>query len=317
MESIDQIRIHFDPGQLLLINICLGFLMFSIALDLRVQDFLLVFKSPKTVAAGLTSQLLLLPVFTIGLIYFWDPPPSVALGLGLIAACPGGNISNYTVHLARGNTALSVCLTTIVTISAIFTTPIIFAIIAQIFPDTRALLAIIELSYYDLAKTILILIWLPLCIGMSLNHYLGERLHDVKSVVKKLALFIFVSVIAAAVLSNLDTIRHDLYHVFWIVIVHNLAAIGIGYLYSAFLGLAVEERKTIAIETGIQNSGLGLVIIFNYFSTLGGMMLVAAWWGIWDMISAFILGLWWRQGGPKPEEKENFLTFCQKNHNNL
>ncbi len=299
MNSIDQIRINFDPNQLLLINICLGFLMFSVALDLSIKDFRRVFQQPKTMLVGLSAQLLLLPIFTILLIKLWNPPASVALGLGLIAACPGGNISNYTVHLAKGNTALSVCLTTIVTLSAVVTTPMIFAIIIKLSPEANALMSSISLSYFDLGKTILLLMIIPLSLGMLLNHYLPSYIKHVRSYISKAALLVFVSFIAAAIFSNIDVIKHQLHHVLSIVVLHNIGAMMIGYLYSGIFGLHPEDRKSITIETGIQNSGLGLVIIFNFFTQLGGMMLVAAWWGIWDMISALFLGLWWKYKSPR------------------
>lgn len=293
--NIDAIRIHFDPSQLLLINICLGFLMFSVALDLSISDFKRVFEHPKSVIVGLTSQLILLPIFTIILVLLWQPPASVALGLALIAACPGGNISNYTVHLARGNTALSVTLTSIVTAFAILTTPLLFSVLVSLLPSARALMEQISLNYYDLVKTIFILMLVPLCLGMTFRAYFPIIVDKIKGWISKIALLIFIIFIIGAVFSNLDILRNHIHHVLLIVIVHNLSAIIIGYSFARMNKLDKADVKTIAIETGIQNSGLGLVVIFNFFSQLGGMMLVAAWWGIWDMISAVIIALKWRK----------------------
>src|SRR5690606_40104351 len=108
MHWIDQIQINFDGDKMLLMNICLAFVMFGIALDMSLKDFRRVFEFPRAVAVGLSSQLILLPLLTFVLVMVWQPHISIALGLILIAACPGGNISNFAVHLARRNTALSV-----------------------------------------------------------------------------------------------------------------------------------------------------------------------------------------------------------------
>ena len=109
--GIDEIRLAFNPASLMILNVILGVLMFGVALDIKVADFRRIARDPRGPLVGLGAQFLLLPGLTFLLTLILDPPPSVALGMILVAACPGGNISNFMTYLARGNAALSVGMT--------------------------------------------------------------------------------------------------------------------------------------------------------------------------------------------------------------
>ncbi|MFT5386205.1 MAG: BASS family bile acid:Na+ symporter, partial [Saprospiraceae bacterium] len=170
MEAIDVVRINFNPNQLTLLNICLAFLMFGVALDIKISDFKYILRHPKIAIIGLTSQLLLLPILTILLARFFNPPASIALGMVLIASCPGGNVSNFMVHLSKANAALSVMLTSISTISAIILTPIAFSFWSKFIPGTEALRESVYVDPIKMIITISQLIFIPLLIGMFINH---------------------------------------------------------------------------------------------------------------------------------------------------
>ncbi|MEM6378630.1 MAG: bile acid:sodium symporter, partial [Bacteroidota bacterium] len=144
MQSIDEIVINFKPDQLFLLNICLAFLMFGVALDLKLSHFKALFEAPKKPLLGLFSQWILLPAMTLVLVFLIKPAPSVGLGMVLIAACPGGNVSNYAVHLAGANSALSVLMTSVSTLGAILITPIAFAFLAGFVPGAEALRSSIQ-----------------------------------------------------------------------------------------------------------------------------------------------------------------------------
>ncbi|HRO73188.1 MAG TPA: hypothetical protein PK611_05925, partial [Saprospiraceae bacterium] len=135
METLNQINIHFSEGNVIVLNICLGILMFGVALDMKLTDFKYVLEAPKSLITGMVSQLILLPVLTVGLVWIIRPEYSLALGMALIAACPGGNVSNYAVHLAKATTALSIMMTTISTLACVVTTPIVFSLIKAILPE--------------------------------------------------------------------------------------------------------------------------------------------------------------------------------------
>lgn len=294
MGDVDQIQINLDSGTLDLLNFCLAFLTFGVALDIRWTDFKQLYEQPKKVFVGLFSQWIVLPVFTLILIMIADPPPSIALGLVLVAACPGGNVSNYATNLANGNTALSVTLTSIVTLFSIVVTPLSFWICAQMVPDTADILKKINLDPASVMMTIVQLIVIPLAIGLLLGHRFPKLVSYVRKPVKVFSMVIFLAIIAGAVLSNRENIVKYIDLVFLLVLVHNGIAYVLGYQVARLGRLTRAHARAISIETGIQNSGLGLILIFNFFPGIGGMTLVAAWWGVWDLISAFALALFWK-----------------------
>jgi len=299
MHWIDDIRINFEGDKLLLMNLCLAFVMFGIALDMSMKDFRRVFEFPKAVAVGLSSQLIMLPLATFILVSIWQPHITIALGLILIAACPGGNISNFAVHLSKGNTALSVTLTSVVTLGAVVLTPLNFHLWADLFPGSAELLRDIHLDFWKMAAIVVKLILIPLILGMLTAFWLPVLVQMVRKPIRILSIVLFMAFIVFAILANLENIKNYIYLVLWIVILHNLLALAIGYWYSRAWGLEEKDRRAIAMETGIQNGGLGLILIFNFFGGLGGMALVAAWWGIWDIFSSLALAMWWSRRGER------------------
>ena len=295
MQSIDDIVINFKPDQLLFLNICLGFLMFGVALDLNLWHFKELFKAPRKPLLGLFSQWILMPSLTLLLIFIIQPAPSIALGMILLSACPGGNVSNYAVHLAKANSALSVLMTTVSTLGALIITPIAFTYLAQLIPSTESLRATIQVDTFDMIKTIILLIVIPLSLGMSLNHYFSRLTEKIQRPVKILSMAIFLGFVVVAILGNLSNIYNYLHLVFFLVVIHNGSALMMGYFFAKANKLSQADARAIAIETGIQNSGLGLILIFNFFNGLGGMAMIAAFWGIWHLISAFGLAMYWRR----------------------
>lgn len=301
MQSIDDIVINFNPEQLFFLNLCLGFLMFGVALDLSLQHFRALFQAPRKPLIGLFSQWILMPALTLLLIFLIRPAPSVALGMLLLSACPGGNVSNYAVHLARANSALSVLMTSVSTLAAIIITPLVFTGLSRLIPGTAALSTSIQVNPADMLRTILFLIVLPLALGMATRHYFPGLTAKIQTPVKYLSMSIFLGFVVFAILGNLDNIQRYLHLVFLLVLLHNGLALTMGYWFARANRLPQADCRAIAIETGIQNSGLGLILIFNFFNGLGGMALIAAFWGIWHLISAFGLAMYWRHFAPVDE----------------
>ncbi len=295
MEQIDSIQINFNPGQLTILNLCLAFLMFGVALDLRIAHFRELFYRPRAPLLGLTSQLLILPVLTLALIFLFRPPASLALGMVLVAACPGGNVSNFAVHLAGGNTALSVTLTSISTLLAIIITPLYFTVLAPLVPGADELTQRIFVDPRNMVMTIFQLILLPLIAGMLMHAYLPGLTTRIRLPIRILSLLIFFGFVVIAIYANRENIANYLHLVFLLVFTHNALALFGGYSFAKLTGLPREDARAISLETGIQNSGLGLILIFNFFDGLGGMALIAAWWGIWHLISAFSLAAIWNR----------------------
>lgn len=293
MTSIDAIRINFNPDQLSLLNACLAFIMFGVALDLRVGNFRDLLKRPKAALVGLSSQLLLLPALTLLLIFWYQPAPSIALGMLMVSACPGGNVSNFAVHLSGANTALSVFMTSVSTLMAVIVTPMYFTLLAPLVPGTDSLPSSIYVSPLSMVSTIIQLILVPLALGMGVYYRFPKLAGALKKPIRALSMLIFIGFVVVAVYANYDNMLNYLHIVFLIVLSHNALALLAGYLWAAFNGLPQADARAISIETGIQNSGLALILIFNFFDGLGGMALVAAFWGVWHLISAFTVALWW------------------------
>ena len=295
MADIDSIQINFNQDQLLFLNLCLAFLMFGVALDIHLRDFREVFRRPKAPLIGLFSEYLLLPLLTLALIGLFRPSASLALGMVLIAVCPGGSVSNFMVHFAKGNAALSVMLTSITTLAAIIVTPLAFTFWSDFVPKTESLQAVIYVEPSRMVRTIVGLVLVPVSLGMFFNHRFPALTRRLERPVRYLSITIFLGFVVFAVLGNLENIRNYLYLVFVLVLLHNGLSLLTGYGFARLTGLPENDARAVSIETGIQNSGLGLILVFNFFDGLGGMALILAWWGVWHLISGFALASWWRR----------------------
>lgn len=295
MTGIDAIRINFNPDQLFVLNVCLGFLMFGVALDLKKENFLYIFKHPRIAFIGMSSQFIILPVLSVILILILKPPTSIALGMILVASCPGGNVSNFAVHLSKANAALSVLLTSISTLAAIVVTPFYFRYLSIFIPGTEVYAQELHVNPQDMAGTIIRLIVVPLILGMWINSRFEDFTQKIKKPVRILSMIIFLSFVVFAIYGNFENIKNYLHLVFFLVLVHNLMGLSAGYYWAKLFRLPNTDAQAISLETGIQNSGLGLILIFNFFNGLGGMAMVAAWWGVWHLISAFSLAMFWKR----------------------
>ena len=301
-ETIDTVVIRFNEDSVFWLNLCVAFIMFGVALDITWSDFKRVFQSPRVPLIGLASQYFVLSILTLSLIYFFRPAPSFALGMMLLNACPGGSVSNYMVHLSRGNTALSITLTSITTLLAVFTTPLVFTALAQVFPYTAAFLKTIEVSPWGIIQSIALLIVLPLGTGMLVKASFPKFTNRIKSPIGALSMLIFFGFVAVAVINNRENLMQYLGCVFVIVTLHNLLALSGGYGFAKLMGLSNADAQAVSIETGIQNTALGLAITFKFFDGLGGMAMVLAWWGIWHLLSGFIFAMIWRRLSVKNQQ---------------
>ena len=295
--SIDSIKINFSQDNLLVLNICLALIMFAIALDIRREDFELLWRNPKPTIIGMIAQLFIMPLMTLALVFIFQPPPSVALGMVAISACPGGNNSNYSTHLARGNTALAVTTTSISVTVCIFSMPILISLGSKIIPNVSSLNREVHLRPRDMMQIVGLLILLPLVLGMFINHRLPKLTNVIKKPFKTLSMILFFALIIGAMIANFKNITQYVGKVFLIVFVLNALALATGYWFSRLNGLDEGSCRAITFETGIHNITLALIIIFNFFDGLGGMALVAAWYGIWDLMTGFGLAMWWRKKG--------------------
>lgn len=282
--AIDQVQLRFDSASLTALNVIIGLIMFGVALDLRFEDFRRVARSPKGPLIGLGAQFVLFPAFSFLLTRVLDPWPSIALGMILVAACPGGNISNIVTHLAGGNTALSISMTAVSTAAAVIATPLNLAFWGSLDPGTQALLHRVHLDPVELFVTVLILLGVPLVAGMTVAHFKPKIAKAAHKPVRALSVVFFLAFVGFALAKNFDYFLKYVGTIMIAVALQNGLALAGAYGLARGLGEDRADSRAISIEVGIQNSALGLVLIFTFFDGMGGMAITAAWWGVWHIV---------------------------------
>ncbi|CAD7839731.1 MAG: bile acid transporter family protein [Olavius algarvensis Delta 4 endosymbiont] len=286
--AIDQVRLNFNPQGLMIINAAIGLMMLGVAIDLKVEDFKRIIASPKAPGIGLFAQFLLLPAFTFGLTLLIRPHPSIALGMILVAACPGGNLSNLMTYLARGNCAISISMTAVSTAAAIVMTPLNLSIWGNLNPDTAPILQKVSLSPMDVFTTVFIILGIPLILGMTLSRMFPNLADRVRKPFKIFALVFFILIVLGALAANFKIFLQVIGLVVLAVLVHNALALNIGYWTARLFRLEEGACRAVSIEVGIQNSALGLILVFNFFGGMGGMAILVGWWGIWHIVAGLI-----------------------------
>lgn len=291
--NIDDIKINFNTESLWILNIAIAIIMFGVSLGITTDDFKRLLKNPRIPLVGVLSQFILLPALTFLAIIVIKPHPSLALGMMLIAACPGGNVSNFYSKMAGGNAALSVSLTAFATLICIVMTPVNLQFWGSLYEPTNAILKTVELNPFELFKLVSLILGIPLICGMLVRHYHPEMASKIERLLKPVSMIVFIILIIGAFSQNLDIFTNHIHHVAFLVIFHNIFAFVIGYVTAKIFKLNKQDSKTISMETGIQNGGLGLLLIFGFFEGLGGMALLAAFWGVWDIFSGMALATYW------------------------
>ena len=292
-QLVDQLGIRFDTGSLWLLNAALALVMFGIALEIRPADFKRLWAAPRAVITGVCCQFLLLPLLTFLLVSWLEPMPSFALGMILVAACPGGNVSNFMTHMAGGNTALSVSLTALATLVAVVLTPLNLNLWGGLYAPSAEILRAVHIDLWEMVRLVALLLAIPLAAGMAVGQWKPRLAARLARHFKTASLLFFIALVGLALWQDRDVFAEYVGLVFGIVLLHNFLALLTGYSAGRFMRLPLADRKTLTLETGIQNSGLGLLLIFTFFDGLGGMALVAAFWGIWHLVSGLLIaGLW-------------------------
>ena len=309
--QLDPIKINFSASGMHAINIILSFIMFGVALGIKPSEFKTLIKQPKSLILGLISQVIALPLITFIVIIALNNyiTPTVAMGMILVASCPGGNISNFMSSLSKANTELSVGLTATTTLLATITTPFNFAFWGGLYVNfiskhAKHMLQPLEIDNGQMFETVFILLGVPLVIGIFFSHYFPKITEKLKKPIQMVSIVFFIAMVVLAFANNFDLFLKYIFYIFIIVLVHNFLALATGFSIGSIFKLPNADRRTLTIETGIQNSGLGLVLLFNpkIFPpelALGGMLFITAWWGIWHIISGLSLSLYWNKIDPK------------------
>ena len=310
---LDSLNINLGAGEMFVVNCILAFVMFGVALGIKFQMFKDVFKNPKSVILGILLQWVMLPAITSLLAIVLNPiiTPMVAIGMILVASCPGGNISNFMSAFSKGNIELSVSMTALTTIAAPFITPINFWFWGTLYCKFAAIkndIPTLEIPFMDMLEQILLILGLPIIVGMLFAHYFPNGAKRLMKPTQWMSILLFIGMVAVAlsqVLTALDqkwVVYAAILCALLVVIIHNATALSTGYFTGRLAKVSIEDRRSLTIETGIQNSGLGLALLFNpaifdptVWSHNGGMIIITALWGVWHIVSGLSMATLFRK----------------------
>ncbi|NEZ03577.1 bile acid:sodium symporter family protein [Wenzhouxiangella sp. XN201] len=273
-------------------------MMFGVALSLRPADFSRVIRTPVAPAAGLVAQFLLLPAATCAVTWLLRLEPEIALGMILIAACPGGNFSNIMTFMARGSVAVSVSMTAVSSVAAIVLTPLNFAFYGWLNPYTREYLTQISIDPGNILLLVVLVLGIPLVLGILTGQHWPKLADKSEKPLRVFSLVVLLAFAGIAFGMNFNTFLEEFQTFVWLVIGHNLLAFFLGFGMASLFKLPDADRRAVTMEVGIQNSGLGLVILFTFFPTAGGMLLIAGFWGVWHLIAGIALSQFWARRPP-------------------
>ena len=304
MTDVDNITIAFDDASLTTLKIVIGTILFGIALDTKLDDFARAVRRPGTIAIGVLAQFLLLPALTFALTLLLDVRGSVALGMILVACCPPGNVSNILTHRAGGDVALSVSMTAVSNVLAIFLMPLNMAFWGGLHPTGKKLLEDIDLSAVDMLAEIAFVIGVPFVLGITIARLWPRAASVGHRVIGPVSFLALAAIIVIGVANNWEIFVDYIGIVLVAVFLHDALALLLGYGIGRATRLPPASTKAMTFEVGVRNAGLGLLLVFSYFDGLGGMALVAAWWGIWDIIAGLAVATVWRLRTRTPAASE-------------
>jgi len=290
-DALDRLRIVLDPMGQAGVALALMLVMFGVALGLRVRDFRILIAEPSLYIGGVVAQVLLLPLVTFVLIHLISPPPSIALGMIVVACCPGGSMSNLLTYLARGDVAVSVALTATSSMMAALLTPVSTLFWAQAYEPTARLLESLAVSPLLFVGQTTLLLAIPLAAGMLL----AAKAPDIAERIRKRTTVIGAAILGATIVYGIVYF----YPVLWpaigllaaVTIVHNAAAFTTGAVAGFVLSKQSSVRRALTFEVGIQNSGLALIILLSQLKGVGGAAAIAAVWGVWHLIAGGLLAI--------------------------
>ncbi|MBP3497790.1 MAG: bile acid:sodium symporter family protein [Alistipes sp.] len=308
LESLSSITINFGQGGMMIVNIILAFVMFGVALGIKTETFKDVFKNPKSVIIGILLQWIGLPAVTFLVAMILNPliTPMVALGMILVACCPGGNISNFISSLSKGNVELSVSMTAISTAFAPIITPLNFFLWGNLYSHFASVhndIPVLVIPFLPMLEQILLLLGVPIVLGLIFAKYFPNATKRITKPAQVISILLFIGMVIASFSQNFQIIVDNIFYIFFIVLLHNACALATGYFGGRLGKLPIKDCRSLTIEVGIQNSGLGLILLFNpaifppevWHGHYGGMLIVTAWWGIWHIISGLTVAYLFRR----------------------
>ena len=308
LEALNAVSINFGQGGMTIVNIILAFVMFGVALGIKPQTFKDVFKNPKSVIVGILLQWVGLPAVTFAIALALSPviTPMIALGMILVASCPGGNISNFISSLSKGNTELSISMTAVTTAFAPLVTPFNFFFWGSMYSQIIAIknhIPTLVIPFFPMLEQILLLLGVPIFLGLLFARYFPNATKKITKPAQVLSILLFIGMVIVSFSQNFQIFLDNIFYVFFIVMLHNACALATGYFGGKLARVPERDRRSFTVEIGIQNSGLGLILLFNpaifppeiWHGHYGGMLFITAWWGIWHIVSGLTVAYLFRR----------------------
>ncbi|WP_371367365.1 bile acid:sodium symporter family protein [Pseudomonas sp. QL9] len=295
---MNNVHLEFANSSMLALNAIIALMMFGVSLELRREDFTRILRAPKAPLIGMLVQFLLLPAGACLLANLLPIDPQLALGMILVATCPSGSFSNVMTWLARGNVAVSASVTAVSGLSAGFFTPFNFALYASLAPNTRALLTQIHIDPLELVGTVVLVLLLPMLAGMFLGRQRPGLARRLEKPMRIFSLLVLAAFVGMAFVKNYQQFLGYFHLFFWPVLLLNGGALLLGYLCARLCRLGEADVRAVTLESGIHNSALGMALILTFFPEASGMLLIAAFWGCWQLLSGSLLALYWSRRAP-------------------
>ncbi len=256
--------------------------MFGMGMTLKPQDFVVVARHPEALVVGVVAQFVIMPLVAFVLCTVGNIPSEIAIGVILVGTCPGGTASNVITYLAGGNVALSVAMTTISTLLSPALTPLLTYLYAGTW---------ISVPVTGMFFSIMQVIIIPIALGLGVRILFKEKIERVEKLLPSVSVVAIVIIIASITSANANTLATVGFFVLAVVMLHNGIGLALGYIVSALLGFGSTIRRTIAIEVGMQNSGLAVSLAVMHFGSLAA--LPGALFSIWHNISGSVVAWWW------------------------
>jgi len=254
-----------------ILPLALAFIMFTLGLGLSISDFSNVFKKPKNFLIGLISQLIFLPIVGLIIVIIWPLPIEIAIGVMLIAAAPGGVTSNILTFFARGDVALSVSLTAVMSLLSAVSVPIVLAISIGLIGDSSLPETI---SLTGIALSMFLIVTLPVLLGMGVRNFLNSLTLKIEKSDRFISTLLFVLVLLGAILAERENVVSYFAQTGLVVLVLNILMMLIAFYWSGLFGTGISQKKAIAIECGLQNGTLAIFVGTTVFG--GGLYIIPA-----------------------------------------
>lgn len=261
------------------VNTLLGIVMFGMGLTLKASDFKVVFSRPKDVIIGCVSQFTIMPLLAFLLTKLFNLPVELAVGVILVGTCPGGTSSNVMTYLAKGDVALSVGMTSVSTILAPFLTPLLTYVFAG---------QTVDVNMVEMFMSIVKVVIIPIVLGGLINKFFSHITQKIVKILPLISVTAIVAIVAAVVSANAAKIMTSGLLIVLVVILHNCCGYGLGYVIGKILKLDMSKCKAIAIEVGMQNSGLATSLAGTHFAQYPLATIPGAVFSVWHNISGAI-----------------------------